>query len=146
MGLQFKEVSVELRTIIDDNGQMEYNTVKQPGKFYRKGKLDVITFEEKTEDQAVTDNLITIQPEKVTIKRTGLVKMNQKFTANGTTENLYHHPHGKIHMETYTNNIFYQSVEDEDAGYLKISYHVKLNGQEERKHQLELIITEEESK
>ncbi|MFC2948942.1 DUF1934 domain-containing protein [Virgibacillus sediminis] len=146
MGLQFKQVAVELRTIIDDNGQMEYNTVKQPGKFYQKGKLDVLTFEEELEGQGVTDNLITIQSDKVTIKRTGLVKMNQKFTENGTTENLYHHPHGKIHMETYTNSIFYQSVDEADTGYLKISYHVKLNGQEERKHQLELIITEEESK
>ncbi|GAB3048066.1 YwiB family protein [Virgibacillus ainsalahensis] len=143
MGSLQKNVSVELRTIIDDNGQMEYSTVKERGEFYQRGKRDVVIFEEKIDEQAVTDNLITIQPEKVSIKRTGMVSMNQQFNTNRTTENVYHHPHGTIHMETRTDDIFYQSIKKAEKGYLKISYHVKLNGQEERKHQLELIITEE---
>lgn len=141
MGSLQKQVMVELRTTIDDNGQMEYNTMEQSGTFFRKSELDVITYEEKTEDNAVTRNLITIQAGKVSIKRTGGLTMNQQFRAHQTTENVLKHPYGTIHMETYTNKITYQPLNETDMGKLAISYTVKLNGQEERKHELELTFT-----
>ncbi len=31
-----KQVAIELETSIDDNGEMEYNTVRQTGQFYQK--------------------------------------------------------------------------------------------------------------
>ncbi|PAV31394.1 hypothetical protein CIL05_01695 [Virgibacillus profundi] len=138
-----KSVAIELRTTIDDNGQMEYNTIKQSGDFYKKNHLDVLTYEEKMEDNSTIKNLITIQTDRVSIKRSGNVTMNQKFRKNHTTENVFQHPHGNIHMETYTNSISYQSMNENDQGKLTISYTVKLNGQEERKHELVLTYTEE---
>ncbi|WP_100009838.1 DUF1934 domain-containing protein [Lentibacillus sediminis] len=140
-----KNVKVELRTIIDDNGQMEYNTLREPGKFYQKGQVDVITFEEKTEEgtQAVTKNLITIQPGKVSIKRSGVVAMTQQFRAGQATENVYHHPHGTIHMETRTEDMSYQPLSEAASGHLKLTYAVKLNGEEARNHQLDLFVEEE---
>ncbi|MBP1969829.1 uncharacterized beta-barrel protein YwiB (DUF1934 family) [Virgibacillus natechei] len=146
MSSQEIPVEVELRTTIEDNGQMEYNTIKHPGTLYQKGNLDVIIFEEETEEENVTTkNLLTIQSGKVNIKRTGEVKMNQQFLPNQTTENVYKHPYGVIHMETYTNSINYQPLYETDNGYLGISYSVKLNGQEERKHELALTFMEEGS-
>ncbi|WP_449355751.1 DUF1934 domain-containing protein [Virgibacillus natechei] len=138
-----KQVLIELRTTIDDHGQMEYNTLRQSGTFFKKDRLDVLTYEEKTEDDMTTKNLITIQDGKVSVKRTGEVAMNQQFRADQITENVLKHPYGTIHMETYTNKITYQRLDEADMGKLAISYTVKLNGQEERKHELSLTFKEE---
>ncbi|OZU88476.1 hypothetical protein CIL03_12585 [Virgibacillus indicus] len=138
-----KSVTIELRTTIDDNGQMEYNTIKQQGNFYKRNELDVLTYEEKVDGQGAIKNLITIQPDRVSIKRSGNVTMNQKFRSNHTTENVFQHPHGNIHMETFTNSIRYKIADHNVEGELNIFYTVKLNGQEERKHELVLTYKED---
>lgn len=140
-----KKVSVELRTVIDDAGTKEYNTVNQTGNFFKKDKFDVLTYDEEVEQGPPVRNLITIYPDKVSIKRTGIVKMHQQFQVNQLTENLYKHPHGNIHMETFTNAINYQELTLEHHGFLAIDYTVRLNGQEDREHQLQLAIKEEDS-
>ncbi|MEC5424430.1 DUF1934 domain-containing protein [Virgibacillus sp. C22-A2] len=145
MGSEQIKIRIELSTTIDDNGQMEYNNMKHSGNFYKKNNLDVLTFEEEAEDKSIVKNLITIQPDKVSIKRSGNVTMNQQFRANHKTENVLQHPHGIIHMETFTDLINYQSVSKTKEGRLTISYTVKLNGQEARRHDMELVYKEEVS-
>ena len=140
-----KNVNIQLHTIIDDDGQKEYNDQKQSGNYFRKKDLDVLIFEEKLDDGAIIKNLITIQQHKVSINRSGAVMMNQKFKAERLTENIYHHAHGKIHMETFTNSIDYSQSEASIEGSLTIHYTVKLNGQDERKHTLKLTYKEEEN-
>lgn len=140
-----QQVRIHLQTVIEDNGQQETNSSKQIGKFYRKGKMDVITFEEKTEDNHLIKSFITIHPEKVNIKRSGIISMNQQFRMEKVTENVYTHPHGNIHMETYTNSLFYQAMDSQQEGQLIIDYTVKLNGQQERKHKLTLTINKEDA-
>ncbi|WP_026907754.1 DUF1934 domain-containing protein [Paucisalibacillus globulus] len=141
-----KQVRIHLHTVIEDNGLTETNTSKQLGKYYRKDKMDVITFEEKTEEGYTIKSLITIQPEKVNIKRLGVVSMNQQFLKAKITENVYTHPHGNIHMETFTKSIDYQAFEDQNEGFLKIDYTVKLNGQDKRNHMIMLKIMKEDKK
>lgn len=135
-------VVIEVRTTIDDNGEMEYNTMKHNGLMYRKDALIVLKFEEKTDNDDIVNNFITIQKNKVHIKRTGLVTMHQQFLKEQRTENVFQHTHGIIHMETMTNTIDFEINEDVCAGKLEISYTVKLNSQEARKHQLTLIYKE----
>jgi uncharacterized beta-barrel protein YwiB (DUF1934 family) len=139
-----QQVRIHLQTVIEDNGQKETNSSKQNGMFYRKDKMDVITFEETTEDNQLIKSFITIHPEKVNIKRSGIISMNQQFRMEKVTENVYTHPHGNIHMETYTNSLFYQAMDSQQEGQLIINYTVKLNGQEERKHKLTLTINKED--
>lgn len=139
MGKQAKDVTIKLNTTIDDQGEMEYNTVKESGQFYRKGNVDVLIYEEEIEEGAIIRNLITIKQDKINIKRTGPIKMNQQFQLNQKTESHYQHPHGQLHMETHTNSVTYQSSPTDCQGRLVISYTVKLNGMDERKHLLELI-------
>ncbi|WP_284140157.1 MULTISPECIES: DUF1934 domain-containing protein [unclassified Virgibacillus] len=136
-------MKIEMRTTIDDNGQMEYNTICQLGTLQRRENIHVLLFEEVSEENAVIKNLITIQPEKVNIKRTGNVMMNQQFVERQITENVLRHPYGTIHMETYTNAISYEDT-DQENGQLTIDYTVKLNGQEARKHLLELNYKKED--
>ncbi|MFD1036893.1 DUF1934 domain-containing protein [Virgibacillus byunsanensis] len=140
MKSQQANVQIELKTAIEDDGQLEHSTIKQSGNFYHKNNIDVLTFKEDMEGLIIR-NMITIQKDKVSIKRTGSISMNQQFRVNQLTENVYQHPHGNIHMETFTKDMEYLP----DNGLLTVNYIVKLNGQEERKHQLVLSFTEEVS-
>lgn len=138
-----EKVQIELHTTIDDNGQMEYNTIRTTGVYYAKPAYDVLTFKEKGEDGTV-HNLLTIRPEKVSMKRTGLVEMTQQFRLQNITENVFTHPYGNIHMETSTHDISYQ-VDKNLTGKLQVNYAVKLNGQEERNQKMEISFTKLEN-
>ncbi|WP_077358833.1 DUF1934 domain-containing protein [Virgibacillus halodenitrificans] len=143
MNALHKNVSIELQTMIEEDGAKESNKQKHTGKYYKRNNLDVLTYEETSDDKSVIHNLITIQQNKVSIKRSGNVRMNQQFREGQITENVFYHPHGGIHMETYTETIHYQS--NEESGSLTIDYKVKLNGQEERNQEIKLSFKEEES-
>lgn len=140
-----KKVKITLSVKINDQGQLEDNTSTHIGNYYRKGNMDVLTYEENIEDTATINNFITIQADKVSIKRTGVVSMTQKFRTNQITENIYKHPHGSLHMETFTDTITHQQLDEHGGGHVSIFYKVKLNGQEERAHKLVLHYKEEDS-
>jgi uncharacterized beta-barrel protein YwiB (DUF1934 family) len=143
MKTTYKQVTVELHTTIDDNGQMEYNSLKETGKYYQRNHVDVLTFQEQTEDGDAIDNFITIQPDKATIKRAGDITMNQQFRPGRATENVFRHPYGTMHMETFTESLTHQALTDDRQGRLEIAYTVKLNGEEARNHLLTLTYNEE---
>ena len=140
-----KQVFIQLKTVINDTGEIEKNEVKFSGVFSQKGSLDVLTYKENLEDQGEVSTLITIQPDKVSIKRTGIVSMHQQFRIGRVTENVYQHPHGNIHMETLTDKASYTPLEKGESGNLQLGYTTKLNGQNERKHTLDLAFTEEDA-
>ncbi|SHG67975.1 DUF1934 domain-containing protein [Ornithinibacillus halophilus] len=139
-----QQVMVELQTTIEDNGEKEYNTTKNLGKLFEKNRRTVLMYEESLDDQSLIKTLITIQPDKVTINRSGVVSMNQKFLEKQLTENIYKHPHGNFNMETYTHSIKHEIDRTTKSGRLTIHYTVKLNGQNERKHDLILTYTKED--
>jgi len=140
-----KQVFIHLKTVINDAGEIEENEVKSSGVFYQKGSLDVMTYKENLEDQGEVSTLITIQPNKISIKRTGVLSMHQQFRIGRVTENVYQHPHGNIHMETLTDKASYTSLEQGESGHLQLGYTTKLNGQNERKHTLDLVFKEEDA-
>ncbi|HLR62843.1 MAG TPA: DUF1934 domain-containing protein [Lentibacillus sp.] len=139
-----KQVAVELKTAIEDNGQKEYNTIRETGRLYQQANMDVLTYTETAEDGSQISNMITIHTDKVSVKRTGTVQMHQTFREQKLSENVFQHPHGKIHMETFTDAINYQMLTEQQSGVLAIDYTVSLNGQEERAHQLTLTIRPKE--
>lgn len=137
-----KQVSIQLHTKIEDQGEIESNHVKQIGHFFNRRHMDVLIYEEKLEEGAIIKNLVTIQSNKVNIKRSGIIAMNQQFLLHQMTETHYEHPHGSFHMETYTNSVTYEPLATNNQGRLIIDYTVKLNGMDERKHLLELTYKE----
>ena len=139
-----KKVKIDISTIIIDGEEKEHNAQQQSGELFLKDGKQVLTYEDKLEDGSLVKSLITIQKQKVTISRSGAIKMNQKFMAGQITENVYQHPHGKLHMETYTKTIGQTSSSDPIGGSVDIAYTVKLNGQDERNHTLRLAYNEEE--
>lgn len=140
-----KHVAIRLKTNIREAADIEENEIKATGVFFQKGTMDVLNFKDKIEDLEIP-TLVTIQPEKVAIKRSGAVSMHQQFRLGQATENVYKHPHGNIHMETFTNHLSYSTLASGEPAELKLEYTVKLNGTDERKHTLELIFTEEDSR
>lgn len=140
------KVVVQLDTIITDEGEKESYSLTDTGYFFNRKELDVITFSEQTEDHQQIDHFLTIYPDRVNIKRSGAIEINQQFHENQTTECIMKHPHGNIHMETYTQSITYESLTNNPVGELFILYTVKLNGQTEREHQLRFTYQKEEAK
>ncbi|MGM8211444.1 DUF1934 domain-containing protein [Virgibacillus sp. W0430] len=140
-----KKVKVNLHSIINDEGNEEHNHVLATGTFHKTGTISVLTFDENSEENGTIKNLITIHANKVNIKRTGVITMNQQFRLHKKTESQLQHPYGKMGMETFTHTLVYKPIDETSEGELFISYQVKLNGQAKRDHQLKLIFTEEET-
>lgn len=131
-----RPVNIELYTTITDEDMEETNKVTSSGELISNKGIDMVTYDEHLEEEGIVKNTITIQPNKVSVKRNGIVKMNQLFREGEKSENIYQHPHGRIHMETYTHLIDYDPVTNEKPGRLTMKYHVSLNGQDPRHHQL----------
>lgn len=143
MELKKKQVAIELRTVIDDQGEKELSIIKQKGSYRRKGNLEIISFVDEITDLGKVDHFITIQPGKISIKRSGSIGMNQQFVPGKTTESRYRHPYGSFHMEIFTKSIEHQTLSLDREGSVTIEYEATLNGQQIRKHHLTLIYTEE---
>ncbi|WP_077623485.1 DUF1934 domain-containing protein [Sediminibacillus massiliensis] len=131
-------VRIKLTTEIHDLGKKDVTVVEEEGNFYQKGTTSVLMFTERNEEQEDVQSLITINPDKVSVKRTGPVDMHQTFKKKQITENVYRHAYGSIHMETHTDQITYQRPDERNYGKLFISYTTKLNGEGKRRHRLTL--------
>ncbi|WP_407269239.1 DUF1934 domain-containing protein [Radiobacillus sp. PE A8.2] len=142
MGVYKIPVKIKLVSEIREKGQKMETIVEESGKYFRHGEKNVLTFTEHGEDQDVIDSLVTIQADKVSVKRSGSVDMHQVFKKKQTTENVYRHTYGTILMETYTDQITYQQLTEGKTGKLFISYKTKLNGESERRHRLTLTFKE----
>ncbi|MEK4298386.1 DUF1934 domain-containing protein [Oceanobacillus sp. FSL W8-0428] len=133
-----EHVNITLKTLIFDLDSGDQETQEQTftGEWTKKGDIDVLRYKEEVEEAGTIQNMIMIRPERVSIKRTGAIQMNQQFQLGQKTENIYQHMHGNIHMETFVESITFR--EDTMPRVLDMNYTMKLNGQIERKHQLEL--------
>ncbi|MBM7571245.1 DUF1934 domain-containing protein [Aquibacillus albus] len=135
-------VNIKLTTEIRELGQKATTVVEEEGKFYQKGQTSVLQFVEHQEESDDIHAFITIQPEKVSVKRSGAVDMYQIFRKKQITENVYRHEFGSLHMETHTDQITYQQPENGKQGKLFISYTTKLNGEGNRRHRLTITFRE----
>ncbi|MCT2538277.1 DUF1934 domain-containing protein [Aquibacillus koreensis] len=135
-------VKIKMTTEIRELGQKDVNVLEEEGMLLEKGKTTVLTFVEHQEEDDDVNAMITIYPEKVSVKRTGPMDMFQQFRKKQVTENVYRHAYGTIHMETHTDQITYQKPENGSTGKLFISYTTKLNGEGERRHRLTITMKE----
>ncbi|MCZ0703636.1 uncharacterized beta-barrel protein YwiB (DUF1934 family) [Natronobacillus azotifigens] len=136
-------VRLQLKSEISEQAERQVTEVEAIGYLYKQSGRTVLTYIEEREDQQKIANLITITPDKVSIKRSGAVEMHQQFKRDQKTENVYRHQFGTIHMETFTEEIRYLPLTVEEDGQLLMRYTTKLNGEGERHHRLLLIMKEE---
>ncbi len=141
MELIKKNVAIEIRTVIEDDGEKELTITKQKGNYIKKEQTEVITFVEKTQDFAEVKSLITIQPDKINLKRSGSITMNQQFVEGSTSECLYRHPYGAFRMEITTESIKREVIGEENK--IIIIYEIELDDGHIRNHHLTLTFTEE---
>lgn len=141
MKLIKKNVAIEIRTVIEDQGEKELTISKQKGSYIKKGHTEVITFMEKTKDFGEVKSLITIQPDKVNLKRSGNITMNQQFVEGEKSECLYRHPYGAFRMEIQTESIT-REIKRNDKKVI-IVYQLELDDGHIRHHHLTLTYTEE---
>lgn len=142
MHLQRTPVRIKLDTLIRDEQTMDRITNSFKGTLVEKGGTAVITYREQLEDGHYVDTFMTITDDKINVKRSGTVSMNQAFIENERTECVYTHPHGTMHMETFTKERVHEQTAT--GGKITVLYEVKLNGQDERHHELVLTYAKEE--
>lgn len=136
------KVKVTLSMKIADQGTAESYERKSLGRLIEGKDKRMLTYDEQMEEGETVHTYVTIQHNQVTMKRTGAVEMKQIFAPRQWTETIYRHPLGVIPMETYTEKLAY--LEGDKVHKLVIDYQVKLQGQPERKHSLELTLEQEE--
>ncbi|WP_277679675.1 DUF1934 domain-containing protein [Gracilibacillus dipsosauri] len=139
-------VSITMTMEIIDDDNKEITVTEEKGLLMEKNQMTVLTFSEQNEYNERTDSFITIQPDKVSVKRSGAVSMHQKFTEKQRTENVYRHQFGTMHMETMTEQIQYQQLEKKRNGKLFISYTTSLNGADPRRHRLTIQFSQEDNR
>lgn len=137
-------VSIKMTMEIMDLGNKEVTVVEEKGQLLEKEDTTVLKFSETNENNEQTDSFITIQPDKVSVKRSGAVSMLQKFQKKQVTENVYRHQFGTMHMETQTDQILYQPPSNKKNGKLFISYQTSLNGETPRRHRLTILVKKED--
>ncbi len=142
MSLQRTPVRIQMNTIIRDDDTMDRIEHSFKGTVATNDRMTVIIYREQLEDDHYVDTLMTITAEKVNVKRSGAISMNQSFIEQARTECLYTHPHGNMHMETFTTDASHTT--NELGGKVVLTYEVKLNGEDSRQHELELIYKKEE--
>ncbi|WP_440897895.1 DUF1934 domain-containing protein [Amphibacillus sp. Q70] len=138
-------VKISLQTKISDGNDEQQTKIKAVGELFQTERQSVVRFTEQIDNQPDVHTMITIKSEQVTIKRSGGVEMNQQFQSQRLTETVYRHQFGTIRMETLTKNFHYQPLSTTHNAELRIDYITKLDGEEERKHELLLIIEEDKS-
>ncbi len=142
MSLERTPVHIQLNTVIRDDQTMDQVKDFFQGTIAGNERMTVITYREQLEDHHYVDTLMTITNEKVNVKRSGAVSMNQSFIEQTLTECLYTHPHGSMHMETFTTET--KHITTKSGGKVTLIYEVKLNGQNPRQHELELTYKKED--
>ncbi|WP_163580454.1 DUF1934 domain-containing protein [Gracilibacillus saliphilus] len=136
-------VSIKMTMEIIELGNKDLTVVEEKGHLLEKDDTTVLKFSETNENNEQTDSLITIQTDKVSVKRSGAVSMLQKFQNKQITENVYRHQFGTMHMETETDQIVYQPPVANQDGKLFISYQTSLNGETPRRHRLTISLAKE---
>lgn len=138
-----KKIRISLQTTIENDGDKEVMKATFNGSYLHKGNVEIITYIEHTEGLGEIHNRITIHPNKVNVKRSGMVRMNQQFILEKQTESLYRHPYGNIVMEITTKQITHSTLRDHRAGKVKIVYDVTMNGEMKNHHHLVYTYMEE---
>src|SRR5690625_150400 len=103
-----KKVGVELRSVIDRYEEKEMSITKQSGEYIAKNELEIIKFTEEREDLGTVNHVMMISPYKVTIRRTGSIRLMQSFEVGKKHSSVYHHPFGTMMIEIETKQLSYQ--------------------------------------
>lgn len=134
-------ITLKLTTESNERGHKDIITIKEDGHCYQAPNRMILRFIEHQEEGEDIQTTVTIQEDRVAIRRTGPVQMHQVFIPKQWTENTYHHPYGLFYMQTKTDHIEHQFSSKSEKGRLFITYLLRLNQEEEQEKRQRLTLT-----
>ena len=109
--------------------EQDYIDVITPGRYYEKNDRHYIVYDEVMEGlEEPVHNLMSIAPDRVMLKKSGMIATQMEFCPKQHTDTYYSTPFGRIDMDIYTQRIRIQESEDEIN--VDIRYHLGLGSQE----------------
>lgn len=107
----------------------DYIDVITPGTYYMRRERHYLVYDEIMEGvEEPIHNLITVGPERVLLRKTGIVATQMEFLPKQMTHTYYSTPFGKIDMDIYTQRIQIRESDEELA--VDIRYRMGLAGTE----------------
>src|SRR5699024_2922233 len=134
-------VAVEMRSVIEEQGEKELIVDKHTASYTKRDKIEVIRFTDDKTDHGRVHHMITIHPDKLNASRTGSVRMNQKYVEGALSECLYRHPYCAFRIKYYTDSLTIKP--SEQATEINIIYNSEMEEGHKRRHHLTLTYTEE---
>lgn len=107
-----KKVIIHLHTEIDDAGEKEFISERHEGTYFKKEDKAVLLYTDRQNEMGEIKNFITVQPDKLSVKRSGVISMQQIFHVGRQTECMYKHPYGSFLMEIKTISLETASITD----------------------------------
>lgn len=141
-----KSVGVELRSVIDREDDREMSIIKQSGEYMSKDDVEVIKFTEEREDIGTINHVIMITPNKVTIRRSGSVRLVQTFEIGKKHVSIYRNPFGSLEIEIETKRLVHRPLTERKHGEVMIQYTSLINEVEKQHHLITLTYMEEKQK
>jgi uncharacterized beta-barrel protein YwiB (DUF1934 family) len=133
MDVEKVNIEIELFTRIQDKDQNQELHQQLEGQIYEKEHQTYIRYEEDFEGLGKVSNTLKIEGQQVKVIRHGAVTMNHVYQLGKTTTGWYHSPHGPLEMVTNTTRLEYVPMEkglSNNTGRFKLSYDLRMNGQE----------------
>lgn len=123
MTTSFKKLNASFRidTVIVNASYQERLQSEANGTCYVKEQTVVCTFVEKT-DGGDIKTVVTMNPDDVTIHRSGAVQMRQQFVQGKKTKGTYLTTYGRFEMEIKTKYIQFMWEDKNSVGELNLKY------------------------
>lgn len=110
-------------------GEPEITEARHNGFYKISDELLLITYREDNEGQTVISD-ITVTEDSVTVKRTGDIRSEMKFTEGREDKSLYEVPPYAFDVTVYTTKI--RSSLTKDGGRLDIYYKMNIGGADKK--------------
>ena len=135
-----QEIHLEISsTMKDTHGEEQTTKQSLTGQLIEKGSTIYLRYEEELEETGKVQNTIKIEEHKVTVLRTGSVRMNHTYYMGMTSQGMYHSPFGPMAMET--NTLAIQFHRENNRGSFSLQYDLILNEQEVGQFTLEVTFS-----
>src|SRR5699024_2924827 len=141
MVLKEGTVAVEMRSVIEQQGEKELIVDKHTASYTKRDQIEVIRFTDDRTDFGKVNHMITIRPDRVNASRPRSHRMIQKLVEGGLSECLYRHRYGAFRIEYYTESLTMKR--SEQATEINIIYDSEMEEGHKRRHHLTLTYTEE---
>ncbi len=119
--------------------EKDYIDVITPGQYYRRDDRHYLIYDEMLEGcDTPIHNLIIIAPEKISIRKNGVVATEMVFRSRQTTNTYYSTPFGNLDLSVTTRRIDVTVKEEQIEA--DIRYRLTINGEQKNDCFVKLLV------